>query len=138
MASLTAGGFPGERFRNICSGGCRKISGKAGNFMCVKPFIKFKLQPLAKPYGAMYAIRTFASKSNPKPDKLVTLRNLLPSEIALNEKNEELRELQARYNELQAKHGLLQTEHDEAVRVLNHPVVRAERKRWSCLRRVFK
>ena len=79
----------------------------------------------------MYAIRTFASKSNPKPDKLVTLRNLLPSEIALNE-------LQARYDELQARHVLLQTEHAEAVRVLNHPVIRVERKLWDCLKRAFK
>lgn len=98
-----AWGLNGAKFQEHLSGWLPEDFGQDWSFHICETFHKydFRLQPIEEPYGAMFAIRTFAEKKSVSPPgKLVDIRKPLPSEIALTQE-------QLAHNQTQA---ILQTE----------------------------
>lgn len=87
----------------------------------------FRQQSLKEPYGAMFAIKTFTDKPLGKPGKLVNIRKPLPSEIALEQVRQELTQTQNELTQTQAELA-------HAQRILNHPLIRAQRKIWKIIK----
>lgn len=137
-----AWGLGGTAFQEHLSGWLPEDFGEAWTFHICETFHQydFRQQPIPEPYGAMFAIRTFAEKPTLSPGKIVNIRRPLPSEIALAKAQTELAQanalhvqIQGELEQAQAELANTQAELSQARRVLNHPVVRLQRKAWQAL-----
>lgn len=116
-------GLHGTAFQEHLSGWLPEDFSEDWTFHICETFHQYDFQqrPLANPYGAMFAIRSFNEKPPlSPPPSLVDIRRPLPSELALAAAQSEL--------------AAAQSEIAAAQRILSHPLIRAQRKLWRMLR----
>ncbi|NHZ48039.1 class I SAM-dependent methyltransferase [Desulfovibrio sp. XJ01] len=129
-------GLSGVSYQDHLSGWLPEDFGETWDFHICEDFhsYDFRQRKLDQPYGAMFAIKTFTHKLQPKAENIINIRRPLPSEIELDRVTSVLNITQAELAATQAELATTQAAFADAQLVLNKPIIRVQRKLWRLVK----